>query len=198
MGKNKKRRNIYFTSDLHFSHTNVIDFCERPFKTIEEMDEHIIKKWNKRVKDCDIVYVLGDVQWFIKKTDILPRLKGTKILIRGNHDRKASFMVKRGFDFAVEEAVIMIAGQRVRLSHYPYRYTRFQEFLVFLKNPFSFFRRRKGRFLDRRPKNEGGWLLHGHTHSKEKIVNKMIHIGWDAWNDLVPIQKLEAIISKEK
>ena len=98
-------------------------------------------------------------------------------------------MVKKGFDFAVEEAVIMIAGQRVRLSHYPYRYTKWEEFKSFLKDPYKYFRNVRHRYHNRRPTNDGGWLLYGHTHSKKKQLNKTIHVGFDAWQDLISIQK---------
>ena len=53
----------FFTSDLHFGHENVIKFDERPFNSVEEMDEELIKRWNNKVGKGDIVYVLGDLIW---------------------------------------------------------------------------------------------------------------------------------------
>ncbi len=80
---------IFFTSDLHFFHTNVIQFCNRPFGSVEHMNEMLIKNWNLVVKDEDHVYVLGDVSFGrVPETEqVLRQLKGIKHLITGNHDR---------------------------------------------------------------------------------------------------------------
>ena len=50
----------FVISDLHLGHKNIIKLCDRPFKSLEEMDNVIINNWNKVVTDEDIVYVLGD------------------------------------------------------------------------------------------------------------------------------------------
>ena len=55
---------IFFTSDLHFGHKNIIRFDNRPFSTVEEMDEALIRNWNAKVSDEDTVYVLGDISWY--------------------------------------------------------------------------------------------------------------------------------------
>lgn len=52
---------VYFTSDLHLGHENVIKLCNRPFDSIEEMDEALIRNWNRKVTNGDTVYVLGDL-----------------------------------------------------------------------------------------------------------------------------------------
>jgi len=52
--------NYWWTSDYHFSHFNIIRYCNRPFKTVEEMNETIIRKHNERVKPKDTVFFLGD------------------------------------------------------------------------------------------------------------------------------------------
>ncbi|MDE5592940.1 MAG: metallophosphoesterase family protein [Clostridiales bacterium] len=80
---------IYFTSDLHLGHKNCIDFCARPFASVDEMDEALISGWNNRVKNDDTVYIVGDLVW--ESSDPLKyvtRLNGKKILIIGNHDVK--------------------------------------------------------------------------------------------------------------
>lgn len=58
---------IYYTSDLHFSHKNIILYCNRPFKDIDEMNECIIERWNNVIKPNDMVYLLGDVIMGLKK-----------------------------------------------------------------------------------------------------------------------------------
>lgn len=85
-----EKQKIFFTSDLHFGHEKVIRFDNRPFNTVEEMDEEMIKRWNAKVGKGDIVYVLGDFIWKAATNEavsIIRRLNGQIILIKGNHDR---------------------------------------------------------------------------------------------------------------
>lgn len=78
---------IWLVSDTHFSHANIIRYCNRPFSSAEEMDEVMIERWNKVVKPNDKVYHLGDVGLSNRTLDtILSRLNGKKRLILGNHD----------------------------------------------------------------------------------------------------------------
>lgn len=83
----------FLISDTHFGHTNILTFKTnegtllRNFSSVEEMDEHIIQKWNSVVGVNDKVYHLGDVGFKPRILHtIMPKLKGTKILIKGNHD----------------------------------------------------------------------------------------------------------------
>lgn len=81
---------LWFTSDLHFGHRNVIRFCARPFTDEKDMGLKLIENWNEQVGENDIVFVLGDTFWFndsrnIKK--VLDRLNGKTIyMLPGNHD----------------------------------------------------------------------------------------------------------------
>jgi calcineurin-like phosphoesterase family protein len=81
---------IWFTSDLHIGHRNIISFCNRPFTDTRQMAEVLRENWNSVVKPEDYVFVLGDVFWFndsqvIKK--YLASLVGKEIyIIKGNHD----------------------------------------------------------------------------------------------------------------
>ena len=81
---------IYFIADTHFNHENIIKYCDRPFSNAKEMNEYIIQKWNSVVKEDDIVYHLGDVGFGTTEMlkELISRLNGTKILLRGNHDFK--------------------------------------------------------------------------------------------------------------
>ncbi len=81
---------VLFTSDLHFGHENVIRFDGRPFSTVEEMDNELIRRWNEKVAPGDLVYVLGDFIWKSRNDDaaeLIRSLHGQIILIKGNHDR---------------------------------------------------------------------------------------------------------------
>ena len=86
----EQNQKVWFTSDLHLGHRNVIRFCDRPFKDEKEMGEKLIENWNKTVGENDIVFVLGDTFWFNNSHSIkrvLSRLKGKTIyMIPGNHD----------------------------------------------------------------------------------------------------------------
>jgi len=81
----------WITADLHLGHKNIIkpDYCNRPFKDVDEMNTTIIRNWNRVVKPDDTVYVLGDFALGKKKKVAywISRLNGYKILILGNHDR---------------------------------------------------------------------------------------------------------------
>ena len=85
---------VWFSSDPHFSHNNIIKFTNdkgeliRPFATVHDMDEYIIERHNSVVKQTDKWYCLGDVGFNRASLErILPRLNGHKRLILGNHDR---------------------------------------------------------------------------------------------------------------
>lgn len=80
---------LFFTSDTHFGHKNIIKYCDRPFATSEEMDEALIANWNSKVPTTGIVFVVGDFSMncpMNRVIEIRKRLNGRIILIRGNHD----------------------------------------------------------------------------------------------------------------
>ena len=81
---------VFFTGDLHFGHENVLKFDNRPFATVEEMDAELIRRWNNKVTNEDIVYVLGDMIWKTyndNAQNLIKSLNGKIVLIKGNHDR---------------------------------------------------------------------------------------------------------------
>ena len=85
-----RKRNLWLTSDTHFCHDNIIQYCGRPFANAEFMNEYLIEQWNSVVKPGDIVYHLGDVTLGLNHRNefprLVPRLNGSKRLIVGNHD----------------------------------------------------------------------------------------------------------------
>lgn len=80
----------YFViADTHFSHDNIIKYCNRPFKDINHMNSALIKKWNTAVSKRDYVFVLGDFSLGNAELTkvIVSQLNGYKILVKGNHDK---------------------------------------------------------------------------------------------------------------
>ena len=80
--------NLWFTSDSHFSHYNIIKYSNRPFESVQEMNERMIELWNERVRPQDHIYHLGDVSMCRPRhiKELMARLNGHKRLVRGNHD----------------------------------------------------------------------------------------------------------------
>jgi calcineurin-like phosphoesterase family protein len=80
--------NIFMTGCTHYGHSNIIKLCNRPFNSVEEMDEQLIENHNKVVGKNDIVYHHGDFAYRsrVDSAAILKRLTGRIILIQGNHD----------------------------------------------------------------------------------------------------------------
>lgn len=101
----------WFISDTHFGHVNILKYDERPFADIEEMNEELIKRWNKKVKNGDTVWFLGDFAMFNKKDYIQPilkRLNGIKNIVMGNHDTKSpQFYRDCGFHEAYDHPIII-------------------------------------------------------------------------------------------
>lgn len=82
---------VYFTSDTHFGHENIIRYCGRPFRNAEEMNAELIRHWRETVPEDGIVFHLGDFAHGGSRlwNDILHALTGHKYLILGNHDMKS-------------------------------------------------------------------------------------------------------------
>lgn len=112
---------IYFISDTHFNHKNIIKYCNRPFKNVDEMNETLVKNWNTLVKDEDSIYHLGDVTFGKRELSykIFNQLKGKKYLVRGNHDKwSVGFYERFGFT-VLKYAPIRLDEYKLLLSHIP-------------------------------------------------------------------------------
>ena len=111
---------IYFIADTHFNHTNIIKYCNRPFNNTHEMNEYIIQKWNSVVKKDDTVYHLGDVGFgsLQEVKNLVEKLNGTKILLRGNHDFKIVVNIWKeiGFSEVYKKKIIL---NNLLLTHAP-------------------------------------------------------------------------------
>lgn len=169
---------IYFTSDLHLGHTNIIKYNNRPFKTVDEMDNVLINNWNNIVTNKDIIYVLGDLTMRVDNNEItnyLNRLNGKEIyLLKGNHDYfldnplNIDGVLDNNISIYYGYAEIKYNHRKFILCHYP--------------------------ILDWNGKNHGSIHLHGHIHSigmKYNLDNKnkgqlRYDVGVDA-NNFMPV-----------
>lgn len=117
----KPKTNIFFTSDLHIGHANVILFDKRPFRDLNHMHEVLVNNYNSSVTDNDVCYFLGDVG--LAKGDIVKevinKLNGTKVLVLGNHDRNTYSMYDQGFDVVINSFVFYLGDKRISASHCP-------------------------------------------------------------------------------
>ena len=135
---------IWFTSDTHFCHKNILEYCQRPFANVEEMNNEIISRWNQVVRNDDIVFHLGDFclgnpnKWHA----ILDRLKGKIYLILGNHDAEyINESVMQRFEDISYQLLLNVNGQKIYLNHYP--------------------------FLSYSGETNSTWQLFGHIHSNQ-------------------------------
>lgn len=110
----------FYIADTHFGHFNIIRYDNRPFDSIDNMDEVMIDRWNDVVGDNDTVYILGDFSWHKEHEtlSILDRLTGRKVLINGNHDKVSPQVAKR-FVKVCDYLEITDNDERVIMSHYP-------------------------------------------------------------------------------
>lgn len=123
---NKK---IYFISDTHFNHKNIIKYCNRPFKDVEEMNKVLIENWNNTVTDFNTIFHLGDVALTNEgeMKEIISKLKGKKFLIKGNHDKKSKeFFRSVGFEI-IPDNPLKLDTEKLILFHKPLAYTEIPE-----------------------------------------------------------------------
>lgn len=118
----------FYIADLHDGHERILDLDHRPFATVEEQRQALIKNWNAAVDTGDTVYVLGDESWHSPNSQeyisFFEQLKGHKVLVRGNHSaHKQSFtkviQQKCGFVNIADYLEVKDEGRQVVLSHYP-------------------------------------------------------------------------------
>jgi len=138
---------IYFTSDLHLNHNAAIRMCERPFESIDEMNRTLIENINARVKKHDTLYILGDIAHkgtVEQANELIAKINGKKILIRGNHDRVYDATLFEGiYDFLE----IHVDGINISLMHYP--------------------------MVEWPKSRHGSYHLHGHQHNKPEYNLRM-------------------------
>lgn len=116
---------IFLISDTHFGHGNIIEYCHRPFSTIEEMNEELVRRWNDVVGKDDTVYFLGDFALGAKENifNYGVRLNGHKHLIIGNHDRQKQLYLDAGFETVSKTCFIPLNNGKtlgIYLTHQPW------------------------------------------------------------------------------
>lgn len=180
----------FFTSDTHFGHERILSLCNRPFDSVEEMNEQMIQRWNSVVKPSDEVYHLGDVALgkIAESLPLVGRLNGYKILVPGNHDRifsgeKEKQRLRFGpeydkvFQYTLPESFrTSLGGFDVMLSHFPYVGDSHGA----------------DRHADKRPEDNGLPLIHGHVHNEWKTNGRMLNVGVDVW-EFRPVAEDEAV-----
>ena len=152
---------IWFSSDHHFGHRNIIKFCKRPFKDVQEMDEIMIQKWNAVVKPDDLVYYIGDFQISDDPDKYLPRLNGRKILIKGNHDYEHPAVIESDHWEETHDILVRsINNCKITLCHYAMRVW-----------PSA---------------HKGSLMLYGHSHNRLIGSSQSLDVCADGW-DYTPI-----------
>lgn len=173
---------IWFTSDTHFGHANIIRYCNRPFSSVEQMDDELIRRWNTVVGPEDTVYHLGDFA-FGRGAEGSARKAAAKLhgkihLVLGNHDEIATTVIASRFTSIQHYTEVSVQGQKIVLFHYGLR-TWHHDL-------------------------RGAWHLYGHSHAGLPPFGKSVDAGVDfplwafapisfpslkAWMDKAPIGK---------
>lgn len=186
--KRKDYENIWFMSDLHIGHQNVIKYGNRPFSGVIEMEEFVKKEFKRKVGKNDLLFDLGDLFWkadAMKVREIIPECKFFYKII-GNHDKENLYKLSLHrpenrvicsiLDLAIFGENEKEPPLRAVLCHYP--------------------------MLSWNHKPRGSFMIHGHCHGGIDQVNKegtdlRVDVGWDAslskevgsflisWEDLV-------------
>ena len=137
---------IYYTADLHFGYAPILK--QRPFHTVEEMDQVLIDNWNQTISDEDTVYIVGDFSYNNGKVpgQYFSQLKGRKHLIRGNHDTplENARELYRYCESVVDFWELDDDGCHILLSHYPMIYAK------------------------------GGYMIHGHLHAHRSKAYELL------------------------
>ncbi len=115
----------YFTSDSHFQHARIIEYCNRPFNSVQEMNITMIENWNAVVNPADTVYHLGDFAFINSATELellTEKLNGIIHLITGDHDRYIDKHKKDCYKYfgSITENYkkIKVNGREITLCHY--------------------------------------------------------------------------------
>lgn len=191
-------QNTFFTSDLHFGHANIIEYCNRPW-TKDQQEQELIDRWNSKVGLMDDVYHLGDFTFagskkFKKYFDIINELNGQITFIRGNHDQDSLWnLISDAHEDGkllhvkeisyYKEISVLVSGpgtqeigvkQKIILSHFPFTIWNMA--------------------------HHGAWHLHGHTHGSFQGNGKIFDVGIDNHPDhqVFSLAEIKAIMDTKQ
>lgn len=167
---------LFLTADEHYGHSKIIEYVNRPFNSIENMNNAIIARHNQVVSENDVVIHIGDICFGSAKdlSDILIQLNGTHFLMDGSHDWALSLLVKEGIPDYLSDKVFVLPKMveftynknKITLCHY--------------------------KFFNWWGSHYGSYSFHGHSHGKAPKTPNSLDIGVDVHN-FYPINIEKAI-----
>lgn len=175
---------IFFTSDQHYGHKNIIKYANRPFADVEEMNEALIANHNATVRKTDTVWMLGDFAFLRpdRMKSILYRLNGQKNLILGNHDgdirrHRRDYIGEGLFNMITDAKELKWNGYHICMFHFANR--------VWNKS------------------HRGSWMLYGHSHGSLPPFGKSVDVGVDDKNITdeyrpVSFEEVRAFMAKQE
>lgn len=166
-------REYFVTSDLHFWHKGVLNFCPetRPYNEVEEMNEALIEHWNSKVGEDDVVFSLGDLSFKAKEAtqEILNQLNGNIVFIRGNHCYKVFGQLGLPTYDYLE---VKFDGTKVCMMHYPLSSWNQQ--------------------------GRGSVHLYGHVHGSYVNLGRSLDVGWDNIGRILTLKEaVDICLSKD-
>lgn len=170
--------NIWVTSDIHFHHKRIMDFCKntRPWDSVEEMNEGLIEAWNSTVANNDTIYYLGDFSFGKRENTehILRKLNGQKYLVYGNHDQQLrEGWAKQYFNHRADILRHKLFGCDVVMCHYP--------------------------LLRWEKCHYGSLLCFGHEHGNDiGAKGRCMDVGWDAHGKILNMEDVVAELLKKE
>ena len=153
-GKNSSK--IFFTSDLHLFHNNVLRFDNRPFNDVHHMHAEIEKRWNDVVDDNDIVIFLGDLS-FAKSCErdyvygIMHSLNGKIHFVLGNHDKREEIVKMDRFETVSDYLEVRI---KEMLPNQSGTLAKTETLFCCMHYPIHTWNK----------KHHGSYMIHGHSH----------------------------------
>lgn len=178
---NLNKRNVWFTSDYHLFHSNIIKYCNRPYSNCFSMNKDIIDTINKKVNQDDLLFNLGDIGFNSVKyiTDELSKINCDQIFVSGNHDRKSliNALIEKYIVFEKQTILNVYFNDihyKVHLAHNPddIQYNN----------------------------DENNIFLYGHLHEKE-VANRrynQMNVGWDRFGRPIELKEIILMVSNEK
>ena len=151
---------IWVLGCTHLGHTKIIGYCNRPFDTVDEQDDKIMKNWNKVVKKNDIVIHLGDFCFGIAKSYTM-MLNGKKYLVMGGHDYTTRIKKEDGFEEVCDRIDLRLGKSLfITFDHYP--------------------------MLSWEKSYHGSYLIYAHNHSEQLDIKNAYNAGSDL-NNFTPL-----------